>query len=616
MGKAPPRALTMTEHVCGVFESVRGRRPNPSSSFAAMGIDSLGAILFIRCLTESVGDGIRIKPAEVYAAGVTIASFSAALSKRLAQEDPDALRRLGLAASNDGARSSLEDGFDGSSDEICEEKVAVDTRDESELAAAAFDELVASNAPLFEGLRGIFCFMVLYDHWRNPKVGYSLAIDSDVHLFIVLTGFTTALQLRDAAPALVHIVSGASTADRPPFNWKHFLISRAVGIFPILWFALLLCAPRWVLQNQGGTDFMVEERRLAQVDPTLGGSCAVMYVMALQTWNVACRRVGPDDLAYSCMIWGCFVMYAMFRVLFRWAQDKLPSLFGSPLGLAVALPSGGISSPLWIATPSLPAGYRPVAAVSPSDHGSPSRGDEESRLRCLSDDQSPEEEAAVHRFEIVGSASPSSSKAGAAGVGGEKRVALSFWALVELAKYNRLPPLPAACVAALLLLGHFGLFLIIWLCSRHSKAPITFIVYFTGGAAGAAVCENIHWCLSLNEFNNSSSGSPDKANQQQQQRGSVWSDSFSLLRRFGADALLLLCAFLCAPWPVTRALANDPLERSFGNFLKWAGMPFLGLLLVVTLCLQEVGEERRNISRLVFTNPISRLLGYVSYTSC
>jgi hypothetical protein len=127
------------------------------------------------------------------------------------------------------------------------------------------------------------------------------------------------------------------------------------------------------------------------------------------------------------------------------------------------------------------------------------------------------------------------------------------------------------------------------------------------------VCENIHWCLCLYELN--SSGSKDKA-KEQQQRGSIWSGPFSLLRRFGADALLLLCAFLCAPWPVTQMVANDPLERSFGNFLKWAGLPFFVLLLLVALCLQEQGEERRNISRLVLTNPIARLLGYVSYTSC
>jgi len=78
---------SMTNHVCGIFQKVRGRRPNATSSFSAMGIDSLGAIMFIRLLSESLG-GIKISPAEVYANGVTIQSFSDALHRRLITENP------------------------------------------------------------------------------------------------------------------------------------------------------------------------------------------------------------------------------------------------------------------------------------------------------------------------------------------------------------------------------------------------------------------------------------------------------------------------------------------------------------------------------------------------
>jgi hypothetical protein len=88
----------MTDHVCNIFQRVRGRRPNPSSSFAAMGVDSLGAVLFLRILSDSLG-GVRIAPSEVYAHGVTVRSFSEALHRRLVGEHPTALAKLGLLVS-------------------------------------------------------------------------------------------------------------------------------------------------------------------------------------------------------------------------------------------------------------------------------------------------------------------------------------------------------------------------------------------------------------------------------------------------------------------------------------------------------------------------------------
>ena len=50
---------------------MRGKRPNLSNSFASIGVDSLGAVMFIKYLSDSVG-GIRIEPSKIYAPGVTI----------------------------------------------------------------------------------------------------------------------------------------------------------------------------------------------------------------------------------------------------------------------------------------------------------------------------------------------------------------------------------------------------------------------------------------------------------------------------------------------------------------------------------------------------------------
>jgi hypothetical protein len=84
----------MVKHICDMVEQMRGRRPSSGSSFAAIGVDSLGAVMFIKFLSDSLG-GIRIEPAKIYAPGVTIRTFAEGLITRLEKEKPDALLQLG-----------------------------------------------------------------------------------------------------------------------------------------------------------------------------------------------------------------------------------------------------------------------------------------------------------------------------------------------------------------------------------------------------------------------------------------------------------------------------------------------------------------------------------------
>jgi Phosphopantetheine attachment site len=91
------KAVTaMARHICDTIEKLRGRRPAFSSSFASIGVDSLGAVMFIKYLSDSLG-GIRIEPAKIYAAGITIKSFAEALLIRLEREKPEALLFLGVS---------------------------------------------------------------------------------------------------------------------------------------------------------------------------------------------------------------------------------------------------------------------------------------------------------------------------------------------------------------------------------------------------------------------------------------------------------------------------------------------------------------------------------------
>ena len=85
---------TLAKHICDTVEKFRGRRPVLGSSFASIGVDSLGAVMFVKYLSDSLG-GIRIEPAKLYAPGITIRTFAESLYSRLEIESPAALEKLG-----------------------------------------------------------------------------------------------------------------------------------------------------------------------------------------------------------------------------------------------------------------------------------------------------------------------------------------------------------------------------------------------------------------------------------------------------------------------------------------------------------------------------------------
>ena len=84
----------LSKHICDTVEKLRGRRPTFGSSFASIAVDSLGAVMFVKYLSDSLG-GIRIEPAKLYAPGITIKSFAENLLTRLEVECPAALDKLG-----------------------------------------------------------------------------------------------------------------------------------------------------------------------------------------------------------------------------------------------------------------------------------------------------------------------------------------------------------------------------------------------------------------------------------------------------------------------------------------------------------------------------------------
>ena len=129
---------------------------------------------------------------------------------------------------------------------------------------------------------------------------------ADIALFVILSGFTTALQLREARPG------GA------PLDLGQFLASRALGIYPVLWLVLLLNAPRWALQTRLAGD---------SLPPSEVAVCAVLNVLAMQAYIPACDNTGPGtSVYYASIIISAFVFYGLLRKLVHLLDDRPPVL--------------------------------------------------------------------------------------------------------------------------------------------------------------------------------------------------------------------------------------------------------------------------------------------------
>ena len=266
--------------VLRVLKESRGITASPSSSFASVGIDSIGGIFFIRAPSDSLG-GVAISPGELYTPGTTVTSFANKLQLRIATERPELLPDLEVFADDKTSSCFVRDLED--SDEVDQE---------GGISTGRMHFVITSNLRLLQGLRGLLTLMVLCDHFTTLK--YDFAILADTSLFVILTGISTALQMRDQQ--LIEIS-----------DYLNFMGHKCIGIFPILWITLLLHIPRLVLQ------FVYLDPSTSWI--TIAG-CVALNVIAMQTNVPICAKEGPSiSTYYASVIFNTFIIYGLLRYL-------------------------------------------------------------------------------------------------------------------------------------------------------------------------------------------------------------------------------------------------------------------------------------------------------------
>ena len=143
-------SLSMVHHVCSIIHSVNGRWPKQDAFFTSVGVDSLGAVIFVRNLSDSIG-GAKISPSDVFDAQLTISAFSKKIYQELLDSNPNILISLKIDRAVD-----------------IDDSIEVGARDSEHDVEADVELGFLSNWRLYEGMRGVFTFMVLWDHYVPP----------------------------------------------------------------------------------------------------------------------------------------------------------------------------------------------------------------------------------------------------------------------------------------------------------------------------------------------------------------------------------------------------------------------------------------------------------------
>jgi hypothetical protein len=145
----------MVNNISNVIVKATGRVPNPSAKFAAVGIDSLAAVIFRNVLSQSLG-GVFIDPNELFDMNTTIESFAIKMYDRLSNEKPNVLEGLHISYAAD---DTLEDG---------QHQVRPKENQHS------VGRVLLMNRQMLDGLRGFIALLVLLDHFfLDEQIWYS-----------------------------------------------------------------------------------------------------------------------------------------------------------------------------------------------------------------------------------------------------------------------------------------------------------------------------------------------------------------------------------------------------------------------------------------------------------
>ena len=426
-----------------------------------------------------------------------------------------------------------------------------------------------SNVRLLQGIRGILTYLVLWDHFHHPAP-FSTVVYADTFLFILMSGFSTALQLR-ITPAFDTTSTGAIALKvRKKFKWRNLLSSRAQGLYPVLWLALLVNAPYWYYQD---TDY--RGRAYSNHAPGLqqsrsSAACTFLYIMGLQSLYPVCQSAGPDNVLYASYIIVCFLAYSLLRYMYHYLQNEIMKSRSGAYTL-------------------------PFSAQSKRPH------DVESQTAAES--------------------------------GKSTAVTQSLANFITTLSYNRADSVCTAMMVTIFWFVLLSVPFVVITIS-NPVGVILFVPYFLAGVAAASVMEMwfyVLWITKVDtqtpalavlamQYNRRESvfskyredrsysiaaADDPSINEVKNFRNFRFAEIMAFIWRFSPDMLAILIGFLLTP---LGSLNHSPLS----NFLQFTVLPWILLVYLVIAFLQG-DEARKNVTRYCFESSMLNYLGYIAY---
>jgi hypothetical protein len=192
--------------------------------------------------------------------------------------------------------------------------------------------------------------MVLWNHWHGNHSPTPVALNVDTTFFYMISGFTTASQLRIQPEIAVEQVEEVASngekkqiekmklTPRSDLNLTNFYLIRAVGLYPIMWLALIIHAPIWYEQDK--YQFPNHVAGLHQEKES--ATCTFLYVIGMNVWSQACTRRGPDVRFASGLIIN-LLFYGALRYL--WTKRLNASVRGTNVDEWVTKTKGLVATP-------------------------------------------------------------------------------------------------------------------------------------------------------------------------------------------------------------------------------------------------------------------------------
>ena len=163
--------------------------------------------------------------------------------------------------------------------------------------------VILHNRALVDGYRGLAISLVLIEHLTKHN-SFIVYLHVDEKVFIIITGFMLALQELLTAETSTNEASTLTSSNNKflPFTW---LRSRAIGLFPLYWIALILNAPR-LYTDIGGFELHLNDSQMF--------GFVMLHILALQDWS----PIWSDNINiyYISLIWNVFIIYACYKTIY------------------------------------------------------------------------------------------------------------------------------------------------------------------------------------------------------------------------------------------------------------------------------------------------------------